>query len=242
MTSNTLRPRILIIEDDQKLATLTARYLTGEGFDVSHQDSGDQAVARILKTQPDLVILDLMLPGKSGMDICRDVRPLFDGGILMFTARDDDMDQLLGLELGADDYVIKPVQPRLLLARINALLRRTALRNDSNTRSDKLSDAPLHIGEFEINPLTRSARLGDEELPLTTAEFDLLLILARHAGQFLSRDDILKAVRGIGYDGTDRSIDLRISRLRKKLHDPADNPHWIKTVRGKGYQFAGNGS
>ncbi|MGV6858054.1 MAG: winged helix-turn-helix domain-containing protein [bacterium] len=232
---------ILLVEDDLKLASLTATYLQNAGFNVTKCHEGSKAVSLILQQEPALVILDLMLPGKSGLDICREIHPVYDGGILMFTACDDDLDHLLGLEMGADDYVIKPVQPRLLLARIHALLRRIA--QPSQASSDSSSPTPpIAIGGFEINALTRSASLHGEDISLTTAEFDLLLILARHAGQFLSRDDILKAVRGIGYDGTDRSIDLRISRLRKKLKDPADNPLWIKTIRGKGYLFAGAGT
>ncbi len=225
-------PRILLIEDDRKLAALTQEYLETHGFHIALLNSGHLATETIHTTQPDLVILDLMLPGKSGLDICREIRPTYSGAILMFTALDDDLDHLLGLELGADDYVIKPIQPRLLLARIHTLLRRVS--------KQPLTDAPpkiIHIGDLRINPLSREAHKAGQPLTMTTAEFDLLYILASHAGEIKSRDDILKSIRGIDYDGCDRSIDLRISRLRKKLGDDPIAPHWIKTVRGKGYLF-----
>ena len=213
--------RILLVEDDERLAKLTAEYLRKNEFEVTIEGRGDTAEARILKEDPDLVILDVMLPGKDGFEVCRAVRQQYKGVILMLTARDEDLDQILGLELGADDYIAKPVQPRLLLARIKALLRR----------------AP-GSGNFRISQATRNAHLGEDIIDLTTAEFDLLWLLARHAGNILSRDDLLQELRGIGFDGLDRSIDARISRLRRKLGDDPENPTRIKTVRGKGYLFS----
>ncbi|MDQ5903666.1 MAG: two-component system, OmpR family, response regulator, partial [Pseudomonadota bacterium] len=196
---------------------------------------GDTAETRILETRPDLVVLDVMLPGQDGFAVCRAVRPQYDGIILILTARDEDIDQILGLELGADDYITKPVPPRVLLARIKALLRRA-----SPGASDETPEASesLSFGSFRISQQTRSAVLAGETIDLTTAEFDLLWLLARHAGSILSRDDLLQQLRGIGFDGLDRSIDARISRLRKKLNDDPDNPTRIKTVRSKGYLFS----
>jgi len=227
--------RILLVEDDTRLAELTAEYLGKNDFAVSIEPRGDTAEARILEEQPDLVILDVMLPGKDGLEVCRAVRPAYQGVILMLTARDEDFDQILGLEMGADDYIAKPVQPRVLLARIKALLRRRPVSDSNPAGGDDESQV---FGQFRISQVTRNATLGGQTIDLTTAEFDLLWLLASHAGNVLSRDDLLQELRGIGFDGLDRSIDARISRLRKKLNDDPENPTRIKTVRGKGYLFS----
>ncbi|MEN9480202.1 MAG: hypothetical protein RLZZ298_1597 [Pseudomonadota bacterium] len=225
--------RILLVEDDERLAELTAEYLTKNDMQVTIEPRGDTAEARILAEQPDLVMLDVMLPGKDGFEVCRAVRPNYRGVILMLTARDEDFDQILGLEMGADDYIAKPVQPRVLLARIKALLRRLPTNDGPASESEKMV-----FGQFNISQSTRTAVLSGENIDLTTAEFDLLWLLATHAGNVLSRDDLLQELRGIGFDGLDRSIDARISRLRKKLNDDPENPTRIKTVRGKGYLFS----
>ncbi|MCX8146084.1 MAG: winged helix-turn-helix domain-containing protein [Azovibrio sp.] len=225
--------RILLVEDDQRLAHLTAEYLQRNDFEVSIEGRGDTAEARILAENPDLVVLDIMLPGKDGFEVCRGVRPAYKGVILMLTARDEDFDQILGLELGADDYIAKPVQPRVLLARIKALLRR--MPAGGTAPAEKKEQV---FGKFRISQATRTASLDGQPLDLTTAEFDLLWLLASHAGTILSRDDLLQELRGIGFDGLDRSIDARISRLRKKIGDDPENPARIKTVRGKGYLFS----
>ena len=228
--------RILLIEDDERLAKLTAEYLRKNEFEVTIEGRGDTAEARVLKEDPELVILDIMLPGKDGFEVCRAIRSQYKGVILMLTARDEDLDQILGLELGADDYIAKPVQPRLLLARIKALLRRAPGSGESGPSADETDE--LEFGNFRISQATRNAHLGEDIIDLTTAEFDLLWLLARHAGNILSRDDLLQELRGIGFDGLDRSIDARISRLRRKLGDDPENPTRIKTVRGKGYLFS----
>ncbi len=230
-----MAPHILIIEDDIHLSQLIAAYLTKHGYQVSQHGRGDTAADVILDTRPDLVILDVMLPGKEGFDVCREVRLRYHGRILIMTARDEDVDEILGLELGADDYLAKPVEPRRLLARVRALLRRGAADEGSGDNED---NDELAFGQFTISQGTRAAYLAGEEMELTTAEFDLLWLLASHAGQVLSRDDIMNELRGIGFDGLDRSIDARISRLRKKLGDSPDSPTRIKTVRGKGYLFS----
>lgn len=230
-----MNTRILLVEDDERLAELTAEYLSKNDLQVTIEARGDTAEVRILAEQPDLVILDVMLPGKDGFEVCRAVRQQYRGVILMLTARDEDFDQILGLEMGADDYIAKPVQPRVLLARIKALLRRlpTASSDNNGGETEKMV-----FGQFRISQATRTAALAGTTIDLTTAEFDLLWLLASHAGNVLSRDDLLQELRGIGFDGLDRSIDARISRLRKKLHDDPDNPTRIKTVRGKGYLFS----
>jgi two-component system OmpR family response regulator/two-component system response regulator RstA len=226
--------RILLVEDDERLAELTAEYLNRNDLEVAIEPRGDRAEARILSERPDLVILDVMLPGKDGFEVCRAVRPHYHGVILMLTARDEDFDQILGLEMGADDYIAKPVQPRVLLARIKALLRRLPAAGEGGTADSE----QMTFGQFAISQSTRTAALAGQPIDLTTAEFDLLWLLASHAGSVLSRDDLLQELRGIGFDGLDRSIDARISRLRRKLNDDPENPTRIKTVRGKGYLFS----
>lgn len=227
--------QLLLVEDDEHLAAVIAEYLEMHGFSVSIESRGDRAVKRIIATRPELVILDIMLPGKDGFAICREIRPEYDGPVLMLTARSEEMDQLVGLELGADDYIAKPVQPRLLLARIHAVLRRMHGGRALSSRESVLSFSDLHI-----DLATREVRLGEEFPELTTAEFDLLALLATHAGQVLDRDYLSQKIKGIEYDGIDRSIDLAISRLRRKIGDDPQRPRRIKTIRARGYLFAGN--
>nr|WP_297459544.1 winged helix-turn-helix domain-containing protein [uncultured Halomonas sp.] len=222
---------VLIIEDDERLAELTSDYLEANGFRVTIEGDGALGVERIVALEPDIVILDLMLPGEDGLSICRRARPQYAGPILMLTARTDDMDQVLGLEMGADDYVPKPVQPRVLLARMRALMRRSDPA-DSNSGAAKLT-----FGGLVIDSATREAWLDDERVDLTSAEFDLLWLLADNAGRVLTREEIFSSLRGIRYDGQDRSIDVRVSRIRPKIGDDPNQPHRIKTVRSKGYLF-----
>lgn len=224
--------RLMLVEDDVRLASLIGEYLSNNGHEVAVEHRGDRAVDRILGERPDLVVLDLMLPGEDGLSICRRVRPKFGGPILMLTARGEEIDQVLGLELGADDYVAKPVSPRLLLARIKALLRRGGQEQDS---------ARIVAGTLVIDRAAREARIGGELVGLTSAEFDLLWALAGKAGQPVSRESLLKELRGIDWDGIDRSMDVRVSQLRRKLAADPDHADRIKTVRGVGYQFVPEG-
>lgn len=236
-----MNKKILIIEDDTRLAELVANYLKRQNYDVEVHSRGDTAEEAIKQLLPDLVILDVMLPGKSGFDVCRDVRPFYKGPILIMTASEDDIDEIIGLELGADDYMSKPVEPRRLLAHIRALLRRkeSEIVDESHPESDATlsSRTKLVFGNLVIDKDNRAVLIDNRPVDLTTAEFDLLWLLASHAGQILSRDDILNALRGIEFDGLDRSIDARISRLRRRLGDDLENPRFIKTVRAKGYLF-----
>lgn len=239
MTDDQIPPyhTLLLVEDDVRLSALVVEYLQKNGLNVETEFRGDTAVQRILDLQPDLVILDLMLPGLDGFDVCKQVRSGFHQPILMLTAKDEDIDQIVGLEIGADDYVVKPVQPRLLLARIKALLRRS--ENMPNTAQTNKNE--LDFGTLKISHTARSVIFNDAVLSLTTIEFDLLWLLAKHAGQVLSREEISTTLSGIEYDGLDRSIDIRISRLRKLLQDDSAKPRGIKTVRGKGYLFVAEG-
>ena len=221
---------ILLVEDDRRLADLTAEYFEQNGLSVAVESRGDQALSHFAKVKPRVVLLDLMLPGVDGLTICRELREIFDGPILIFTARDSDIDQVIGLEAGADDYVTKPVDPMVLLARTRALLRRVeSLDKPAHSGGD------IILGGLRISPSAQEVLLDGRHVQLTTHEFELLLLLARHAGTILSRDDIFHNLRGIDYDGLDRSIDGRISKLRRKLEDSATEPTRIKTVWGKGY-------
>ena len=238
--------RLMVIEDDLELASLIGDYLSKHGFMVEIIADGAQAAKAIVAQQPDFVLLDIMLPGMTGMEVCKQVRPHYTGPIIMLTALDEDMDQMLGLELGADDYIIKPVQPRLLLSRIRALLRRVQTPLSSTLLSTPMGEPykdnntdTVQVAELTISLRDRIVRQHGTQLELTTAEFELLLMLAKEAGQVVSRDLIIKQLRGLDYDGLDRSIDRRISRLRKKLEVPNQQAK-IKTIRGKGYQLCLN--
>mgnify|MGYP000014267916 CR=1 FL=1 len=221
---------ILVVEDDCSLAEWVTDYLLAQNYEVSVANRGDTAVELILDDQPDLVVLDVMLPGLSGLEVCKKVRPDFHSPILMLTACTEENDEVLGLENGADDYLAKPVRPRVLLARIEALLRR-------NTAQAPLANT-ISIGALHIDRDSRSVSLDGSSIELSANEFDLLCILAQSAGQILPRAHLLEKLCGYDYDGFNRAIDVRISRLRKKLNDNAGCPYRIKTIRGKGYLLA----
>jgi DNA-binding response OmpR family regulator len=225
-----VNPSILLVEDDARLSELVSHYLEANGFRVTTSERGDQVVDQVQRETPDLVILDLGLPGQDGFSICRQLRPRYANPILILTARDNDIDHVLGLELGADDYVIKPVEPRVLLARINALLRRSR----AQPRHDPTS---LSFGQLLINTGARAVSLNSQPVALSSAEFDLLAYLAEHAGEIQSRATVFQHLYGREYDGIDRMLDVRISQLRKKLGEDADHSKRIKTVWGQGYLF-----
>ena len=229
--------RILLVEDDPRLSGLICEYLTRQGFHVTVEARGDTGAQRILGDPPDLVVLDLMLPGMDGLEVCRRVRARYPGPILMLTAREDDMDQVAGLEMGADDYVKKPVEPRVLLARIRALARRVTAPPSSGPPEPQ-DAARIVIGALTVDRTTFEVQLDGRPVDLTTTEFELLWLLAHNAGTVLDRNTIMGAIRGIDYDGIDRWVDVGVSRLRRKLLDDADSPRRIKTVWGKGYLLA----
>ncbi len=225
--------RLLLVEDDLRLASLISDYLQQEHFQVSVQHRGDTAVDKFDAASVDVVILDLMLPGINGLEVCSRLRQQFDGPILILTARNSDIDHVMGLELGADDFVNKPIEPPVLLARIRALLR----RNQRGGRAGDACTEELVFDALRINLQSHKTTLGQRHIALTTQEFELLALLARHAGTVLTRDDIYSNIRGIRYDGLDRTVDVRISHLRRKLGDNPEQPCRIKTVWGKGYLF-----
>jgi DNA-binding response OmpR family regulator len=221
---------ILLVEDDKSLAEWIKDYLQSHHFHLLHLDQGEKVVALAKQNPPDLIILDVMLPGKNGFDICRELRQFYRQPILMLTACDEETDEVLGLELGANDYLGKPVRPRILLARIHALLRRDL--------PDTHQDGQLTFGQLHIVRDAKAVFYRDQAITLTSHEFDVLWILASHAGQVVSRDQLVSELRGFEYNGLDRSIDLRVSRLRKKLDDNAETPHRIKTIWARGYLFS----
>ena len=224
----TAKKTIVIVEDDRKLAKLMQTYLENHGFDVMLEHQGDRGLYRITKEQPDLVILDVMLPKMDGLAVCREARQYYDGLILMLTARDEDDTQITGLTNGADDFVRKPIDPRVLLARIEALLRR---------KENEVKPVLLEIGSLTIDPGNQSVYLQGEHIELSHKEFELLYFLAGQAGKVIHRDSLMQALKGFDYDGVNRSIDILISSLRKKLGDTGREPTRIKTIWGKGYLF-----
>lgn len=231
--------KILIVEDDAPLAESICEYLTFEGYQVETVSNGNQAVSKILSWNPELVILDIMLPEKDGLTVCREVRPFYNGYILMFTAREEEIDQVVGLEIGADDYLLKPVKPRLLLAKIKAFLRRG--HSVESLNSTQQPNDLLVFGVLHIDIVKRTVTLDRSHVQLTDGEYDLLVLLAHHAGQILSREEIIEKTKGYSYDGVERSVDNHISQLRKKLGDNGRNPFRLKTIRSKGYLFVPSG-
>lgn len=222
-------PKILLVEDDLGLQQLTKDYLEHNGLEVDVLSRGDDVFSYLENNAADLMILDVMLPGKDGFSVCRQVRDKFSLPILMLTAKGEDFDQVIGLELGADDYVVKPAEPRVLLARVNALLRR-------GHPVVKASEE-IQFGDLVIDKTSRIVKLNETEIVLTSHEFELLWLLASNAGEVLSREHVHQHMIGRQYDGLDRTVDVRVSRIRKKLGDNSDKPYRIKTVWGQGYLF-----
>ena len=224
--------RVLVIDDDEALGELLTEYLDQFGISVRAVSHPSEGLRALKADPPDILVLDVMLPGMDGFAVCRKVRETSRVPIIMLTARGDVTDRVVGLELGADDYLPKPFEPRELVARIQAVLRRG---------SSSEPDEPLRVGGLELNFGTRSARLDGHELSLTTAEFELLGLFARSRSRVLSRERLLEQTRGIDWESYDRSIDVLVSRLRQKLGDDPRQPAFIRTVRGAGYVFIGGG-
>ena len=226
--------QLLIIEDDSRLASMVAEYLGSFGFAVEHAPDGERGLMRVQSLKPDLVILDLMMPGIDGLEVCRRLRALPGAQartpVLMLTAKGDPLDRVIGLELGADDYMPKPFEPRELLARIRAVLRRQGAPQEG--------DQTMRFGSLEIDRDARSVRVAGKACELTSYQFDMLVALAERAGRVLSRDQIMEAVRGRELEAFDRSIDVHMGRIRAAIELDAKDPKRIVTVRGVGYVFA----
>jgi len=231
----TRRCRVLLVEDSARLAASIRDYLERHSYEVFVEGDGRAVAERFERLRPDLVILDLMLPGKDGLTLCRELRRHDRVPILILTAKGENIDQVLGLEMGADDYVVKPVEPRVLLARLEALMRR------AKAAPHEVRDARFSAGRLAIDGARRAATIDGRDVELTTGDFDILWLLASRQGSVVTRDEILRVVRGIDYDGLDRSIDARICRLRRKLQEAGGAESMIKTVRLRGYLFAGEG-
>lgn len=226
---------VVYVEDDDRLAQLTSRYLESHGVAVMHARDGMEGLRLALQSRADVVLLDLMLPSMDGMEVCRQLRQRSDVPVVMLTARDAEADRVLGLEGGADDYVVKPFSSRELLARLRAQVRRH--RSLAGPAA-----SILHLGALTLDQGAMKATLDGRPLPLTTYEFTLLKALAERAGRVLSREQLIDLVRGSADEAFDRSIDVHISHLRQKLGDDPRNPSLLKTVRGVGYMLARNAS
>jgi DNA-binding response OmpR family regulator len=227
------RPSILalLVEDDLRLATLTREYLEGHGVSVVHVGDGLRGLSEAVAGKFDVVLLDLMLPGKDGLEVCRELRARSDVPVIVLTARGEEADRVMGLELGADDYLAKPFSPRELLARIRAVVRRA--RGQAGPER-----SAVRVGGLVVDPASMRATLDGQELPLTAYEFALLEALARRAGRVLSREQLMELAKGSAEESFDRSVDVHVSRLRQKLGEDPKRPRLIKTVRGAGYVLA----
>jgi two-component system phosphate regulon response regulator OmpR len=223
--------RLLLVEDDPRLAEMLSEYLGQAGFHITVAALGAAALERLSGAQFDAIVLDLMLPDMDGLDLCREVRAKSDTPVLMLTGRGDAVDRIVGLELGADDYLPKPFQPRELLARLRAILRR-------RVRGQITAERSLHFGRLEIDTAARAVRLDGVQCDLTGYQFDLLLALAEKAGRVLSRDLLMDLVKGEHLEAFDRSIDVHMSRIRAAIEDDPKKPRRVITVRGAGYVFA----
>ncbi|WP_422374392.1 response regulator [Roseibium sp.] len=221
--------QILLIEDDARLATMVQDYLGGSGFQVTVAGTGQKGLDLHRQRQFDAILLDLMLPDFDGLDLCKTIRADNATPIVMLTAKGEPMDRIIGLELGADDYLPKPFEPRELLARLKAVLRRG---------TTEPSHRILRFGRLEIDPDAMEARVGDRVCDLTAHQFNLLEILANRAGRVLSRDTIMNALKGENLASFDRSIDVHVSRIRAEIEDDPNKPRRLITVRGAGYVFA----
>ena len=223
--------RILVVDDEPHIVELVRYNLAQEGFEVSVAYDGHDAIEKAKKDAPDLVILDLMLPYVDGFEVCRHIRKESSVPILMLTAKHGEQERVVGLELGADDYVTKPFSPRELVARVRAILRRTA------RETQRPSAVPVGVGGLVLDPGTHEVHLDGRMIDLTTKEFDLLQLLLSHPNRVFTRDFLLEHIWGYDYFGSTRTVDMHISRLREKIEDDPNTPTYIMTVRGVGYKL-----
>ncbi len=230
--------RVLVVDDDVELCDLVKEFLQPEGLQVEAVHNGNRGLERALSGEHALVVLDVMLPGMNGLDVLRKLRATSSVPVLLLTARGQDVDRIVGLELGADDYLPKPFNPRELVARIRAILRRTKGGEGGERQAPQTS---VRVGDVELNPATRTVQRGGEAVDLTAVEFNLLDVLLREAGRVVTRDELAKIALGRMFSPYDRSIDMHISKLRKKLGEDGKGGERIKTVRGVGYIYAAPG-
>jgi two-component system phosphate regulon response regulator OmpR len=228
--------RLLVVDDDPEIRELTSAYLSQQGFDVHGVDGGEAMTAWLAEHEVDLVILDLMLPGEHGLTLARRLKTDGDMPIIIVSAQGDDVDRIVGLEVGADDYISKPFNPRELLARVRAVLRRSRAMTEPGQREEA-----IRFGAFTLNLGSHQLSREGEPVPLTSGEFDLLAILAANPNKVLHRDRILDLLTGAERSPFDRSIDVRVTRLRGKIEPDPSHPLYIKTIWGKGYMFCPDG-
>lgn len=224
------KEKVLIVDDEKTLVKALKFNLEKEGFRVEEAYDGEEALTKVFDLVPDIVVLDLMLPGLDGFEVCRQIRKKLELPIIMLTAKGDDIDKVLGLELGADDYMTKPFNPRELIARIKAILRRSNVRDEGLRKH-------IQVGDLQIDFLQHRVRVGEREIDLTSKEFALLSFLASNAGRVYSRDQLLEQVWGYNYYGDARTVDVHIRHLREKIEEDPGNPQLVITVWGTGYKF-----
>jgi two-component system response regulator RstA len=232
-----IRHKLVLIEDDARQQQLVASFLNNEGFEVITAECGDMAMQLLKQHQPSALLLDLMLPGIDGIQVCQKVRSFFHGPILMFTAQNDDATEVSALNIGVDDFLSKPLRPHVLLARLRSALRRSEGLAQPNALANPQIKQRIRCQDLTADQSQRCIWLGEQQLELTDAEFDLLYFFMDNAGHVLARDLLFQKMRGIDYDGLDRSLDMRVSTIRKKLNDNTPPYRYIKSVRGKGYLF-----
>ena len=224
--------KVLVVDDEKPIADIVDFNLTKEGYEVQVAYDGDDALDKVESFQPDLILFDIMLPGRDGMEVCREIRKKYDMPIIMVTAKDSEFDKVLGLELGADDYVTKPFSNRELVARVKANLRRHA-NADKAQKQEKITE--IKIGALTIHPEAYVASKRGQQIDLTHREFELLHYLAQHIGQVMTRENLLQTVWGYDYFGDVRTVDVTVRRLREKIEDTPSHPTWLVTRRGVGY-------
>ena len=225
--------RVLVVEDEKNMVALLRKYLEREGFEVYEAFDGPAAIEAAGLAEPDVVVLDWMLPGLDGVEVLRELRRSSEAYVIMLTARTEEVDRIVGLSTGADDYLTKPFSPGELVARIRAMLRRPR----TATPNDKDEEAPMKFGELTIDLARRDVRLGEEQVSLTALQFDLLAALASRPGLVFSRRQLLERVWGDDYFGGDHVVDVHVANLRKKVEDDPSSPRYVQTVRGVGYRF-----
>lgn len=225
---------ILVVDDEPKIVRLVQHYLEHDGYRVLTADNGDTAIQRFYQDAPALVVLDLMIPGVVGLDVARVIRRHSSIPIIMITALAEESDRLTGLDLGADDYVVKPFSPRELVARVRAVLRRAGERVPAAREEP---DRPIVVGDVRVDPVRREVRLGGTAVALTSYQFDLLRVLAESPGRVFSRMQLVEAVQGETYDGYERTVDAHMKNIRRALGEDARSPRYVETVRGVGYRF-----
>lgn len=226
--------KILVVDDEKPISDIVKFNLDKEGYDVVTAYDGEEALKKVEAESPDLILLDLMLPKIDGLEVARQIRKEHDTSIIMLTAKDSEIDKVLGLELGADDYVTKPFSNRELVARVKANLRRTASSNAANNEEDE-ANKELEVGDLTIHPNAYTVSKRGENIELTHREFELLHYLARHLGQVMTREHLLQTVWGYDYFGDVRTVDVTVRRLREKIEDNPSHPEWLVTRRGVGY-------